>query len=165
MTDIVLYERTWQGCTESWPKLHPTPLLMNHTTNCEPGVLRQNQCPTSLMLLWLNESKALQQGSKTICKTCNQKSGETIVMPLGFGLKCAVIIYKYPHNFDHILHEIIYIHQVGLVLPSHTSCTGWFKAADGNKGAIIGKKTHTGSSHSGNQARWAIQGDSHCLIN
>ena len=31
--------------------------------NCEPGLIAQHQCQTSLMLLWLNRSKSLQQCS------------------------------------------------------------------------------------------------------
>uniref|UniRef100_A0AAZ3RPA0 Transposable element Tc1 transposase n=1 Tax=Oncorhynchus tshawytscha TaxID=74940 RepID=A0AAZ3RPA0_ONCTS len=29
--------------------------------DCEPGLIAQHQCPTSLMLLWLNESESPQQ--------------------------------------------------------------------------------------------------------
>ena len=31
---------------------------------CEPGLIAKHQCPTSLMLLWLNGSQSLQQCSK-----------------------------------------------------------------------------------------------------
>jgi hypothetical protein len=34
----------------------PNTFVMNWNTKCEPGLNAQHQCPTSLMLLWLNES-------------------------------------------------------------------------------------------------------------
>ena len=36
---------------------------MNWNANCEPGLIVQHQCPTSLMLLWLNGSKFPKQCS------------------------------------------------------------------------------------------------------
>jgi hypothetical protein len=37
--------------------------VMNWNANCEPGLMAQHQCRTSLMLLWLNGSKSTQQCS------------------------------------------------------------------------------------------------------
>ena len=37
---------------------------MNWNADYEPGLIAQRQCPTSLMLLWLNGSKSLQPCSK-----------------------------------------------------------------------------------------------------
>jgi hypothetical protein len=36
---------------------------INWKADCKPGLIAQHQCPTSLMLLWLNGSKSLQQWS------------------------------------------------------------------------------------------------------
>ncbi|CDQ83365.1 unnamed protein product [Oncorhynchus mykiss] len=36
---------------------------MNWNNDCKPGLSAQHQCPTSLMLLWLNGSKSPQQCS------------------------------------------------------------------------------------------------------
>lgn len=54
---------------QSWPQLHPTPLVMNQNANCEPGFIRHNQCQTSLILLCVNGGKSLQPGSKIIWKS------------------------------------------------------------------------------------------------
>ena len=42
-----------------WPAQSPD----LNPTDCEPGLIAQHQCPTSLMLLWLNGSKSPQQCS------------------------------------------------------------------------------------------------------
>jgi hypothetical protein len=41
---------------------------MNRNTDCKPGLIVKHQCPTSLMLLWLNGSKSLQQCSNIYWK-------------------------------------------------------------------------------------------------
>ena len=44
------------------PDLNPIDTFgMNWNADCEPGLITQHQCPNSLMLLWLNGSKSLQQ--------------------------------------------------------------------------------------------------------
>lgn len=48
---------------EPWPQPHLTPLIWN--TDCEPELITQHQCWTSLMLLWLNGNKSQQPGSKS----------------------------------------------------------------------------------------------------
>jgi hypothetical protein len=56
------------------PDLNPIAHLWDELdAECEPGgLITQNQCPTSLMLLWLNGSKSPQQCLK---KKPSQKSG------------------------------------------------------------------------------------------
>ena len=48
-----------------WPAQSPAlnPIKYLGTQNCESGLITQYQCPTSLMLLWLNGSKSPQQCS------------------------------------------------------------------------------------------------------
>ena len=56
----------WKNLTGLQRALTSTPLntfRMNWNGDCEPGLIVQHQCPTSLMLLWLNGSKSLQQCS------------------------------------------------------------------------------------------------------
>jgi hypothetical protein len=61
---------------------------MNWNANFEPGLIAQHQCPTSLMLLWLNGSKFLQKCSsgKLFQKSgdCYSSKGGTnsILMPM-----------------------------------------------------------------------------------
>lgn len=54
--------------TEPWPQ-HIWHLWMNWTTHSEPDMISQHQYWTSLMLLWLNGSESLQQGSTSAGKT------------------------------------------------------------------------------------------------
>jgi hypothetical protein len=60
------------SATEKWfvtiglEELTSTPsntFRMNWNAECEPGLISQYHCPTSLMLLWLNGSKSPQQCS------------------------------------------------------------------------------------------------------
>jgi hypothetical protein len=56
----------WKNLTGLHRVLTSTPLNtfgMNWNADCEPGPITQHQCPTSLMLLWLNGSKSPQQCS------------------------------------------------------------------------------------------------------
>jgi hypothetical protein len=49
----------WKNLTGLHRALTSTPSItfgMNWNSNCEPGLITQHQCPTSLMLLWLNGS-------------------------------------------------------------------------------------------------------------
>ena len=75
--DIALYTKqgpyrnvfsrlVWKNLTGLHRALTSTPsntFGMNWDVDCELGLIAQHQCPTSLMLLWLNGSKSLQQCS------------------------------------------------------------------------------------------------------
>ena len=54
------------------PDLNPIENLWDELDH-EPGLIAKHQHPTSLMLLWLNESKSLQQCSNS--GTPSQKGG------------------------------------------------------------------------------------------
>ena len=61
-----LSRSVWKNLTGLHRALTSTPLNtfgMNWNADCEPGLITQHQCPTSLMLLWLNGSKSPQQCS------------------------------------------------------------------------------------------------------
>ena len=51
--------RTWLACAEASTLSYTFGINLN--ADCEPGLIAQHQCSTSLMLLWLNVSKSLQQ--------------------------------------------------------------------------------------------------------
>ena len=62
----VLQRSAWKN----WTSLHraltsfaSNTFGMNWNADCEPGLIAQHQCLTSLMLLWLNGSKSPQQCS------------------------------------------------------------------------------------------------------
>ena len=61
-----LLRSVWQNLTGLHRALTSTPsntFGMNWNADCEPHLITQHQCPTSLMLLWLNGSKSPQQCS------------------------------------------------------------------------------------------------------
>jgi hypothetical protein len=56
-----LSRSVWKNLTGLHRALTSTPsntFKMNWNANCEPGLIAHLQCPTSLMLLWLNGSKS-----------------------------------------------------------------------------------------------------------
>ena len=58
----------WKTLTGRPRAMTSTPLNtfgMNWKADCEPGLIAQHQCPTSIMLLWLNGSKSPQQCSNS----------------------------------------------------------------------------------------------------
>jgi hypothetical protein len=49
---------------------------LNWNADCEPGLIAQHQCPTSLMLLWLNRIEASARSNVlTSSRTPSQNSG------------------------------------------------------------------------------------------
>ena len=59
-------EIVWKNLTSLHRALTSTPSYtfgMNWNADSEPGLIAHHQCPTSLMLLWLNGSKSPQQCS------------------------------------------------------------------------------------------------------
>ena len=70
-----LLRSVWKNSTGLHRALTSTPsntFGMNWNTDCEPHLMAQYQCPTSLMHLWLNGSKSPQQCSSG---KPSQKSG------------------------------------------------------------------------------------------
>jgi hypothetical protein len=68
-----LSRSVWKNLTGLHRALTSTPSNtygMNWNADCEPGLIAQHHCPTSLMLLWLNGSKSLQQ----VCLSLSQKA-------------------------------------------------------------------------------------------
>ena len=81
---------------------------MNWNADCEPGLITQHQCPTSLMLLWLNGSKSPQQCSN-IAGEPSQKSGacyskrraQLHINAHAVGMTFAASMC--PHTFGHVV--------------------------------------------------------------
>jgi hypothetical protein len=66
-----LSRSAWMNLTGLQRALTSTPSNtygMNWNADFEPSLITQHQCPTSLMLLWLNESKSPQQCSNILWK-------------------------------------------------------------------------------------------------
>ena len=61
-----IQKSVWKKLTVPRRALTSTPLNtfgMNWNVDCEPGLIAQHRCPTSLVLLWLNGSKFPHQYS------------------------------------------------------------------------------------------------------
>jgi hypothetical protein len=66
----------WKNLTGLDRDLTSTPsdtFGINWNADCEPGLITQHQCPTSLMLLWLNGSPC--SNVPTSCGKPSQQSG------------------------------------------------------------------------------------------
>uniref|UniRef100_A0AAZ3RCV3 Tc1-like transposase DDE domain-containing protein n=1 Tax=Oncorhynchus tshawytscha TaxID=74940 RepID=A0AAZ3RCV3_ONCTS len=71
-------EIVWKNLTGLHRALTSTPsntFWMNWCTDYEPGLIGQHQCPTSLMLLWLNGSKCPQQCSNILVESLPRRVG------------------------------------------------------------------------------------------
>ena len=71
-TEIVLSRsvlKNWTGLHRALTSTPSNTFGINWNADCEPGLITQHQCSTSLMLLWLNGSKSTQQCSNILWKT------------------------------------------------------------------------------------------------
>ena len=103
------------GLWDDWPAQSPdlkTPsntFGMNWNADCEPDLITQRQCPTSLMLLWLNGSKSPQQCSNIKWKTFpeewrllqQQRGNQLHINAHDFGMRCWMS--RCPPTFGHVV--------------------------------------------------------------
>lgn len=77
---------------------------------CQPDITTQQQCCTSLMMLWLNESKSLQTGSKIWWKGVPREWRliQWKINADGFEMRCLKVM----HGCDIELSTYLYPHHV-----------------------------------------------------
>jgi hypothetical protein len=100
--------RTEMVCLTSTPS---NTFGMNWNADCEPGLIAQHQCPTSIMLLWLNGSKSQKQCSNTVESLPRRveaviaaKGDQLHINAQDFGMRC--LTSRCPHTFGHVIYSI-----------------------------------------------------------
>ncbi len=73
---------------------------MNWNADCVRDLITQHQCWTSLMLLWLNGSKSLQQ---VLVESLKPEEWRLQINAHGFGMRWSLITYGYKRSGVHIL--------------------------------------------------------------